>query len=283
MTDVFYTRNNSGGQSKVPVNQRHSRQTGIRDDDSSGLSEPNDGPRKPGQGQPNISQLSSLQNQLGNRNNSDIKHADTSDSTDSETYSKRRRIKTKHELDKMKSSSNNSLLTESGNALDLSVKSGHSKSMNGSIEAKPPKGPVPTNSQTLPSSKHQMSRQYSADGSLSNSQRIDSSKPLNLSASFDANSRFSSEVRAQANQLNVNSQNMNQVQPSVNGTATSEKSGLTREMSMSSHSSSQSDLDREVTEGIAVVKKGHVVYHWAMIQLCMSQEMERFMQDIVSY
>ena len=53
-------------------------------------------------------------------------------------------------------------------------------------------------------------------------------------------------------------------------------------MSMSSHSSSQSDLDREVTEVVSVTRKGHVVYHWAMIQLAMTPDMERFMQDIVS-
>jgi len=216
---------------------------------------------------------------LKNEGKTDIKPIDTSDSTDSETYSKRRRIKTKHELDKMKSNSNSSLLTENAGNLDLSVKSGH-QTMNGaSVEMKSPRVTASVNKE-LPGNRNNSvpmsTTQTSHNANVANVNTSDHNRLQNSYNSVNG-------THIQGHGLSgPDVKNAHPTQPLTNGTENSEKTGLSRAVSLSSHSSSQSDLDREVVEGAVVEKKGHVVYHWAMIQLCMSPEMEKFMQDIVS-
>ncbi|XP_053407466.1 kinase non-catalytic C-lobe domain-containing protein 1-like isoform X3 [Mercenaria mercenaria] len=265
------------GQSRGPAGQRKQRQAGNQDDDSSGLSETNEGSRKTTHErlQPQLSPLQGQQRLNVNKNN---QHADTSDSTDTENYGKRRRIKTKHELDKMKSSSNSNLLTENsqptiGNVINMPSNSSTSVSNNqASSRVNLPQSTV-------------INRQHSVDNMVplaQNSQSIP--RPTSLSASYDSpQMQTLRQNSAPGNALQGNS-DLKQNNLTVNGLSSPQRSsdkdtGLSREMSLSSHSSSQSDLVKE-GEGVAVEKRGHVVYHWAMIQLCMSQEMERFMQDI---
>ena len=109
--------------------------------------------------------------------NAKPRHHDTSDSTDSESYTKRRRIKTKHELDKMKSNSNSSLLANStqgsgdttGNAGTVSKSPPAAKVPNGNIEtSKPPKVPG-SSSVNLPDNKLPMQNMNVRDLRDSNS------------------------------------------------------------------------------------------------------------------
>ncbi|XP_052771824.1 kinase non-catalytic C-lobe domain-containing protein 1-like isoform X3 [Mya arenaria] len=298
---VSVNRNSSGGQSRVPVSQkssRHNRQAGHRDDDSSSLSETNEGPREATHNrlQPNLSPMGGQ--------NMKPRHNDTSDSTDSETYSKRRRIKTKHELDKMKSSSNSNLLSENivgeQTVVSASQPSEGAIVPNGNIETKPPKVPGSFNNVSttnLPSNKTVVPNvdvNQSKSSVNSNSSQVVTS--LNGSLGFplvNNSNQGLTQVNSNQGPPPVNSNQGPRVknctshlqQLSVNGTTSPQKveakdTGSNRPISVSSHSSGQSDLDKEVTEGIAVERKGHVVYHWAMIHLSMSQEMEKFMHEI---
>ena len=95
-------------------------------------------------------------------------------------------------------------------------------------------------------------------------------------SAFNLNSSYDSSLANSHLRVPTNTQN-----GQVNSLSPNPAGRLSREVSVSSHSSSQSDLARE-GDGTAVEKKGHVVYHWAMIQLSMTPEVERFMQDIVS-
>lgn len=265
--------------SRTPAGHRQRRQTGNQDDDSSGLSETNEGSRKAtlDRLQP---QLSPSEDQQGHHQSllveQENKKVDTSDSTDTESYGKRRRIKTKHELDRMKSSSNSHLLTEntgqSGNVINIPPNSDSLSNDNSNL---------PHNTST------RMDRQHSLDHVLPSSQNSQSlPRPTSLSVSYDSLQLRTLKQNSGTVNVPQSVSDINQNCTTMNGLSSPQRSsvkvaGLSREMSLSSHSSSQSDLVRD-GEGIAMEKRGHVVYHWAMIQLCMSQEMERFMQDIVS-
>lgn len=272
---------NSSGVSRAPAGHRQHRQTGNQDDDSSGLSETNEGSRKAtlDRIQPQFSPLEDQQNHHQSATEEqDNKKVDTSDSTDTESYGKRRRIKTKHELDRMKSSSNSHLLTEntapsSGNVINMPPNSESLSSDNMNL---------PQNTNTG------MDRQHSEDHVLLPSAQHSQSlpRPTSLSVSYDSLQMRTLKQNSGIVNVPQSVSDINQNGTPMNGLSSPQRStvkltGLSREMSLSSHSSSQSDLVRE-GEGVAMEKRGHVVYHWAMIQLCMSQEMERFMQDIVS-
>ena len=269
---LSYCRGNAG-HSRGQAGQRKPKQVGNQDDDSSGLSETNEGSRKTTHDrlQP---QLSPLQGQQRSNVNKVNQHVDTSDSTDTENYGKRRRIKTKHELDRMKSSSNSNLLLDNSQPPVDSVKNLPSNSSN-NVQA--------SSHINLPQNT-MINRQLSVDSvvpSPRNSHNIPRPMSLNVSqdtAQMQTMKQNSGLMNGSQGQGDINQNNLTVSSPQrPNGKVT----GLSREMSLSSHSSSQSDLVKE-GESVALEKRGHVVYHWAMIQLCMSQEMERFMQDIVS-
>ena len=227
--------------------------------------------------------------QVGNHTN----QHDTSDSTDTENYGKRRKFKTKHQLDKTKSSSDNFLVDNVQN-VNKSEESSDNNRLTSVL-------PNDISAEAAPRTTNELSKQndhsdgvkphhMSADGvkphhmsadkltalspsaTLGNSLQSQSSKSaVNLNTSHDStlsNSHLKNPVANQNGQLNYLSPD-------------TPAGRLSREVSVSSHSSSQSDPVRE-GDGTAVEKKGHVVYHWAMIQLSMTPEVERFMQDIVS-
>ena len=217
--------------------------------------------------------------QVGNHTN----QHDTSDSTDTENYGKRRKFKTKHQLDKTKSSSDNFLVDN----VQIVNKSEESSDNNRLISVLP----NDISAEAAPRTTNELSKQNDHSGgvkphhmsadkltalspsaTLGNSLQSQSSKSaVNLNTSHDStlsNSHLKNPVANQNGQLNYLSPD-------------TPAGRLSREVSVSSHSSSQSDPVRE-GDGTAVEKKGHVVYHWAMIQLSMTPEVERFMQDIVS-
>ncbi|KAH3790012.1 hypothetical protein DPMN_168206, partial [Dreissena polymorpha] len=266
-----------GGQNRVPASHTlpKPRQRGNQDEDSSGHSECNEDQRK------DTSQ-NRIQMQLSPSNGHlDNPRSPESDSTDSETYTKRRRVKTKHELDKMKSGHQ----LEINNIGGTNGVASNSELVNGTDETKPPRGPS-SSSVSLP-----LTNLPNNTVSVMKQPVVDT-KPPHPASTLPKNKRGSQIIEdsqtknGKQSQIPNNDQhNSTQSQPTVNGvngTLRSEVNvtGLSREISISSHSSCQSDLDREVTECIAMERKGHVVYHWAMIQLNMSQDMDRFMQDI---
>ena len=128
---------------------------------------------------------------------------------------------------------------------------------------------------SLPENNALINRQNSVDSVVNNRNR--SNVPNSLSSSFDGRLQ---NVSNHGRSVHNNPRHTNGLS-SHSGSQSNNMNGLSREVSMSSHSSSQSDIARD-SDAIPVEKKGHVVYHWAMIQLCMTPEMERFMQDIVS-
>ena len=228
---------------------------------------------------------------------------DTSDSTDTENYGKRRKFKTKHQLDKNKSSSDNQLVDNTTEATKASKPTPDSRVINVL-----PNVPNDISNGTLPFSSNSEAMKQNSDsvGLKQNSDSVglkqhlsadqltalspsvsvaNSAKPpqssqsaVNLNSSYDSlntNSHQRNATHIQNGQVNFLSPGQ------VNSLAPNPAGRLSREVSVSSHSSSQSDLARE-GDGTAVEKKGHVVYHWAMIQLSMTPEVERFMQGIVS-
>ena len=215
---------------------------------------------------------------------------DTSDSTDTENYGKRRKFKTKHQLDKNKSSSDNQLV-DNGTELTNDPKPVPDSRVINVL-------PNDISSGTIPfSTTSETSKQNSDSGGLK--QHLSAEKLAGLSPSVSVgntstpqSSKSAANLNSSHDTLNDNSHQKNapniqngQVNSlsagQVNSLAPNPAGRLSREMSVSSHSSSQSDLVRE-GDGTAVEKKGHVVYHWAMIQLSMTPEMERFMQGVVS-
>lgn len=272
----IFSRGNTG-HGRGPATHRQQRQAGNQEDDSSGLSETNESSRRL---QPQLSPLHGQQGHQRSKGNKENQHVDTSDSTDTENYGKRRRIKTKHELDRMKSSSNSNLLVE------------NSQTSNGNVTN------VPSNNASVSNSNHQSSshvnlpqptvnRQHSVDSIVPSSQNSQNlQKTANLSSSCDSPRIQSLKQNSSIGGVSNSKSDVSQNDTAINGISSPQRAngkpaGLSREVSLSSHSSSQSDLVKE-GEGAAIEKRGHVVYHWAMIQLCMSQEMERFMQDVVS-
>ena len=215
---------------------------------------------------------------------------DTSDSTDTENYGKKRKFKTKHQLDKNKSSSDNQLVDNTAEVTKGSKPVADSRVIN-VLPNDISKGtqPVSTNSEKTKQSSDSvgLKQHLSADQLTSVSPSVsvtNTAKPQSSQSAVNLNRSHDSLNTNSLPRTNTHAQNgqVNSLSPGqVNSLAPNPAGRLSREVSVSSHSSSQSDLARE-GEGTAIEKKGHVVYHWAMIQLSMSPEVERFMQGIVS-
>lgn len=207
---------------------------------------------------------------------------DTSDSTDTENYGKRRKFKTKHQLDKTKSSSDNQLVDNVPEMNNESKTGPDSRVINVL--------PNDISIGTSPKTSGDPSKQYSDSGG-EKLHNISAEKLAALSPSTSTvttenqqspKSAYNSNSSYDSSNTNSHQKNIANIQNGqVNSLSPNPAGRLSREVSVSSHSSSQSDLTRE-GDGTAVEKKGHVVYHWAMIQLSMTPEVERFMQDIVS-
>ena len=219
---------------------------------------------------------------------------DTSDSTDTENYGKRRKFKTKHQLDKNKSSSDNQLVDNVPEVTKGSKPVPDSRVINvlpnvpndisnGTLPFSSNSEAIKQNSDSVGLKQHLSADQLTAlspSVSVANSAKPpqSSQSAVNLNTSYDSLNTNSH----QRNATHIQNGQVNSLSPGqVNSLAPNPAGRLSRDVSVSSHSSSQSDLARE-GDGTAVEKKGHVVYHWAMIQLSMTPEVERFMQGIVS-
>ena len=257
--------------------------------------------------------------QVGNHTN----QHDTSDSTDTENYGKRRKFKTKHQLDKTKSSSDN-FLVDNVQSVNKSVEGSDNNRLISvlpndiSAEAAPrttnelskqndhSDGVKPHHMSADGVKPHHMSadgvkpHHMSADGVKPNHMSADGVKPHHMSVdkltALSPSATLGNSLQSQSSKsaVNLNTSHDSTLSNSHLKNPVANQNGqlnylspdtpagrLSREVSVSSHSSSQSDPVRE-GDGTAVEKKGHVVYHWAMIQLSMTPEVERFMQDIVS-
>ena len=269
---------------RIPLESQPLQRTRHEDDSSSSHSDRND---RSGSARerlrPDLSTMPSKSGrphsaQVGNHSN----QIDTSDSTDTENYGKRRKFKTKHQLDKTKSSSDNFLVDN--------VQSVNNKESDDTSDSRLIKVlPNDISKETSPRTTNDNLKQYSnSDGAkphhlsadkltaLSPSVTGNSIQNQSSKSAFNLNASYDSTLSSSHLKTAVTNQNgqMNYLSPDPAGR-------LSREVSVSSQSSSQSDHARE-GDGSAVEKKGHVVYHWAMIQLSMTPEVERFMQDIVS-
>ncbi|KAL5022627.1 hypothetical protein ScPMuIL_001782 [Solemya velum] len=293
---------------------------------------------------------SNVENQFDNRQTrpasekppSNHYFVETSDSTDSDHYERKRRYKKKHHLDKNKSSSLHNLLSDesvsaNSNGNDFSVENAyrhqfsgnrntvltnqtsHSASaQNGVVEqggsrqirqgeskelADKPKEPT-SHSDSSNSAKNYPFHNRN-DKSFKQSEDASPKPPLlkaiGISSSFEVISAdkidpapsFVTDVSKQ--RLSNEQGNKNTVERkldhSVNRDSYRAIQLIGRESSISSLSSSQSGtLDSSMNSvdsrihsqgnDVEPKTKGHVVYHWAMIQLSMSDEVEKFMQDI---
>lgn len=266
--------------------------------------------------------------------------AETSDSTDSEHYERKRRYKKKHHLDKNKSSSFHNLLSDEsisansvGNGFNTEIAYQHQFSgnrnttsmnqtshsaltQNGVVQEReicqdgykrlPDKPKEPASHSNSNSAKNYQFHNRNDQPLMQ--MKNGSSKPPLLKASH-INSSFkvisADKLDPASSFVADNLKQISSNEPCTKNTAERKFDHsvshegyraiqlIGRESSISSLSSSQSGtLDSSMTSVDSSLHtqgnddepktKGHVVYHWAMIQLSMSDEVEKFMQDIVS-
>ncbi|KAL3864884.1 hypothetical protein ACJMK2_006531 [Sinanodonta woodiana] len=305
---------------KPPLkNKLHTRKQLPEDFDSSSMSESSDHQRSVR----NVDLLHSLVTTGHHHGRPQSVHAlghvDTSDSTDTEQYEKRRKLKKKYQLDRVKSSSMHNLLSDSSymGQSDITIQSGNISVANGKGNTAAQFGQAKDMVNLLNGNTVVPNQRKSTDPDLTstpNAKRASDSgqiwnisvksqaenEQLNLfsTTSMNQNERLktdtlgSNEADAQSKPM-IPSSAIPSVPPTLTGTSSltlhldSESvSTLVREMSVSSKSSSQSgvrNLDNGSIDTVAktpIKHKGHVVYHWAMIQLSMTPDVERFMQDI---
>ncbi|KAK3589437.1 hypothetical protein CHS0354_020772 [Potamilus streckersoni] len=300
---------------KPPVrNKLHTRQHLHEDFDSSSMSESSDHQRSVR----NVDLLHSLI-KTGNHHGRPQSvhalghHVDTSDSTDTEQYEKRRKLKKKYQLDRVKSSSMHNLLSDSSylGQIDINIQSGNIfvAKAEGTTAAQFGQDTVNPSNGNKSVPKQQNSTEPDLTSTPNAKRASDSGQILDISVKSQAENEpltlFSTTSMNQNEMLKTDTLNNAQSKPvlplsaipsapsvlTVTSSSTmhldSESvSTLFREMSVSSKSSSQSgvrNLDNGSIDTVAktpIKHKGHVVYHWAMIQLSMTPDVERFMQDI---
>lgn len=215
---------------------------------------------------------------------------DTSDSTDNEKIDSRRRHRRKH-FEKAKSSSMHNLAS---NAAPFSVASECENDF---------AGDVPNNAQIVcaeDQNTHDTNRRLSLPhNGLSPNHSFHSSSGASPSGSHRQPNHSADSVSRQRLTTGPESPHLIQVQSQKADIAKHyRKNRGATEGSLSSRSSSMSDvrgptkltrhmsqlsLSEEKQETLTPFRRNHILFHYAMMQLSMSKDLEKFLQDIVSF
>lgn len=235
-----------------------------------------------------------------------------SDSTDNENYERRRRYRKKHNMEKPRSSSMHNLATETGqftvfqsDGAELSDSNARSKinrRLSDHIDNLEIRQLNPSENQNYNQLEHNNDSEkieLNNNTSLLNERLCDVSQ--NTSTATAPSTSHSEQLQGDNSDVNSPPSSKSSTHHnSFNKNDINQRNELmTRTSSLSSHSSNRSDkhdvtgqlhrhlsrlsLTENIKEEMAAQKrKGQVVYHWSMIDLCMTTEVEKFRQDIVS-
>ncbi|KAJ8316890.1 hypothetical protein KUTeg_004794 [Tegillarca granosa] len=232
-----------------------------------------------------------------------------SDSTDNENYERRRRYKKKHNMEKPRSSSMHNLATETGQFTvyqtdgaelsDSNTRSKVNRRLSDHID-----------NMEIRQFKSSENENYNQSENNDDSEKIEMNNNTSLlNERLGDISQNTSTATAPSTSHSEQLQGDNSDPPSSKSSThhnsfnkndlIKRNETMTRTSSLSSHSSNRSEkqditgqlhrhlsrlsLTENVKEEMAAQKrKGQVVYHWAMIDLCMTKEVEKFRQDIMN-
>jgi hypothetical protein len=201
---------------------------------------------------------------------------DTSDSTDNENIEKRRRHRRKH-LEKAKSSSMHNL---AGNTTFTVVSDDNDTDVHNNAHSEDQNTRVVNRRLSLP---HTGASSREPVHSNSGSHRQPNTTSDTLSRRKSPNNQESPHlihVQSQKSDISKHYRKSGALDGSLSSRSSSMSdvrgaTKLTRHMS-------QLSLSEEKQETLAPYRRNHILFHYAMVQLNMSKDLEKFIQDIVS-